>query len=251
MKDRLENTIRRKEIKWPCTMRGQSLIESYIVLPLFAFLMFGVLELAYMYHAKTTLNAATFDAARSGSLHNAKISAMYDAMAKAISALYLRKDPNVANALLAYSEAKIAITAGRGKIDIISPTKDVFRVFKKNDYLTEDQTETKKDHIPNDNLMWRNADYRTITSGGATLKVNLQDANLLKIRTTWCHKLVVPVLNKVIHAASILTANKDQLACDVYSKAASNISGTNEYYIAITSSAIIRMQSAVLEKDLK
>ena len=76
-------------------------------------------------------------------------------------------------------------------------------------------------------------------------------SNLLKINTTWCHKLVVPVLKKVIHSASILSATADQLACDVYGAAAPKISGEKEYYIAITSSAIVRMQSSILGNDLE
>jgi len=242
--------------KLPDAMRGQAFVESIIVLPLFAFLMFGVLELAYLFHTKTTLNAATFDAARSGALHNAKKSAMNDAMAHTMAALYLRQSPSETKAATAYASALAQINLQRGKVEIISPTLSVFNKFKKNDYVMLEQAsgsdkEVKKDVIPNDNLMWRNATPQNINSGSGSLSLNLQDANLLKIRTVWCHKLIVPVISKLIYSFSLLTPSADQLSCAAYGEAATKISNQNEYYVAVTSSAIVRMQSPIISTDLK
>ncbi len=246
----------------PFYCKGQSLIESVIILPFFALLMFGVLEIAYLLHAKSTLNAATFDAARTGSLSNAKLGEMKETLAGTMGALFLRSNPNVINANKAKFEALARLNipaAPIGRISIISPSKAVFNAFKQKIYVTTSDpskpiTEKKVDAIPNDNLMWRASTYKNINASGDVLSVNLQDANLLKIRTVWCHKLVVPFLDKFIHWTYTLSdpsyipeiPSSEQLSCDLYAK----IVGGG-YYVPVTSSAIVRMQSPVLGDDLK
>jgi hypothetical protein len=251
----------------PRHMKGQSLVESIIVLPLFGLLMFGVLEISYMLHTKSTLNAATFDAARKGALYNAKASAMKDAMAGTMAALFLRSNPTVANANIAKLKTLTLLNIPAspiGKIEIISPSKAVFDKFKKKIYVTESLPsetlkETKKEAIPNDNLMWRSAAYQNIKSGSDTLNINIQDANLLKIRTLWCHKLLVPFLDKFIHWTFTIKnpeygpqiPTTEQLQCDLYAAVVKKTTGVDGYYVPVTSSAIVRMQSPVVGDDLK
>ena len=67
------------------------------------------------------------------------------------------------------------------KVEIISPTKAAF------DALQQDN------RIPNDNLMYRSGDGDGMS---------IQDANLLKIRVTYCVRLIVPVVNRVIYSLS-------------------------------------------------
>ena len=100
--------------------------------------------------------------------------------------------------------------------------------------------------IPNDNLMYRD----TSVSGSANM--NIQDANLLKVRVTYCYKMAVPILNKLIYNLAIdppsvpVVGNTaaDMLASEGGSsttRLCTNI--PDEYRIPITSEAIVRMQT--------
>lgn len=237
--------------------KGQSIVETIIILPFFALLIFGIFEMALLLHVKATVNAATFEAARKGSLNHAKPSAMKDGMAGSLAALFLRESPSILKA----NEAKLKALAAlnipvvpRGEIAIISPSKEVFNTFKKNGFVKEidywgNEKEVKKDYLPNDNLMWRDDSYKTVGSGTKAVTVNLQDANILKIRTSWCHKLLVPVLDRFIHWTYTLKSgsipqlpNAEQLKCDAYAKTL----GGGGYYVPVTSSAIVRMQTPII-----
>jgi len=247
-----------KWINTPRKMRGQSLVESIIVLPLFALLIFGVLEIAYMMHAKSTLNAASFDAARKGSLNNARLGSMKDGFAGVMAAMFVRSAPDIPKANAAKLKALGLLNmpaSPRGWIEIVSPSKSVFNKFKKKQ-LVKSSSSTKEssvDIIPNDNLMWRDTKTQKIKVGSQTLEVNIQDANLLKIRTVWCHKLLVPILDRFIHWTYTLTdavpqvPTSEQLRCDAHAKAI----GDGGFYIPVTSSAIMRMQTPVFGNDLK
>jgi hypothetical protein len=247
-----------KWIRAPRKMRGQSLVEAIIVLPLFALLIFGVMEISYLLHAKSTLNAATFDAARKGSLNNARLGAMNDGLAGVMAAMFVRSAPDVSKA----NAAKLKVlgllnipASPRGWIEIISPSKTVFNRFKKKQ-LVKSSSSTKEsyvDIIPNDNLMWRDTKTQTIKVSSQTLNVNIQDANLLKIRAVWCHKLLVPILDRFIHWTHTLTEavpqipTSEQVRCDAHAK----LAGDDGFYVPVTSSAIVRMQTPVFGNDLK
>ena len=121
--------------RWKHRQKGQSVVETMIILPAFALLMFGILEFAYLLHTKATVNAATFDAARKGSLNNAKPSQMKDGMAGVLAALFVREKPDLAKSNLAKIKALgyLNIPAvPRGWVEIISPSKAVFEKFKVN-----------------------------------------------------------------------------------------------------------------------
>lgn len=55
---------------------GQAAVESAIVLPLFVFLLLGILQLGLMHQARLVTKYAAYKAVRAGSLHNAKVDKM-------------------------------------------------------------------------------------------------------------------------------------------------------------------------------
>src|SRR5579871_2571044 len=59
--------------------RGQAAVESAIVLPLFVFLILGILQLGLMHQARLLTKYAAYKAVRVGSLNNARKSKMEDA----------------------------------------------------------------------------------------------------------------------------------------------------------------------------
>lgn len=166
----------------PSRICGQSMTEFIIITPILLLLVLGALQFALIYHAKTTLNYATFEAARAGSLHGARMNFMENALARALAPLYTHAG-EVDEVRKAREQVREDIEAGRAEIAIINPDEDAFTKFG---IPVPGGVE-----IPNDNLMYRPA---TVGASG----INIQDANLLKIRVTYCYPLYVPFVNHTI-----------------------------------------------------
>ena len=166
---------------------GQSMTEFLIVLPIMLMLLLGAIQFAFIYHAKTTLNYATFESAKAGTLENAQISAMENGFSRGLAPLFTHYDT-----LPAVNQARVfvrqEISAGHVKIERINPSKQSF-----DDFAISINGITQ---IPNDNLMSRAANVGSLS--GQTI----QDANLLKIRITYCYPLYVPFVNKIISVVS-------------------------------------------------
>ncbi|SEH81172.1 TadE-like protein [Rheinheimera pacifica] len=241
--------------------RGQSITEFIIVMPIFFILLFGIFEFAYIYRAKATLNTATFEAARAGALHHARIAPMRDALAKGMTPLYMKgktvDDSALAmvNMSVAYGTAKAMAVAidkvpafNVKSVSIISPTQAIFDRFKvkRSVKLQYETNFSEHEFIPNDNLLFRSAQSVKLNSGGEEIDMNVQDANLLKIKTAWCYNMKVPLLKNLINTAvsgfwgGILTASDEQKTCNAIGLANGGV------YMALTSQSTIRMQSHVV-----
>lgn len=167
---------------------GQALVEYLIVLPSLLLLILGAIQFALLYHVKNTLQYATFAAARQGALKNAKLTTIKDALAAGMTPLFTFK-PDIGS--LAKGRAIAAIEVFNpltAKVELVSPTKEAA-----DDFAADDPADNTKRLIPNDNLMYRPTDL------GSSSGVSIQDANLLKVRVTYCAKLVVPVVNVAIY----------------------------------------------------
>lgn len=205
--------------------KGAAITEFLIVMLAMAPLVLGAIQLAMVFHAKTILSYATFEAARAGAVQNARSTAMQNAFQRNMLALY-GGGSNVGSLLAAYGRLKldllipVALGGAGMTLDILSPTTEAYADFG----LRTNGTGVR--YIPNEHLRYRN---RAV---GATSKVDLQDANLLKIKITYGYKLFIPVINRI--AARIL------LLADP---------GNAAYYSAdpprlpIVSYATVRMQS--------
>jgi len=235
--------------------QGQSLVQFIILMPLFFSLLFGVFEMTYVYRAKATLNTATFEAARAGSLHHAQIAPMKTALINGMLPQYIKGDSSVLGLGKAYAQSVLyekAMSKKLSTIDVISPTKEIFNAYKvKRMYkLNSDSKEKFQWVMPNDNLNVRSTTAKNITVSGKAQKINIQDANLLKIKTYWCYELKVPVLKDVafgIFSGGLfgVGASPEQKACNVGA-----LFGKGRY-LAISSQAVVRMQSPVVDASLK
>jgi hypothetical protein len=161
------------------------MVEYIILFPVLLLLVLGTIQIALIYQAKFTLNYAAFMGARQGALKNAKMTSIKDGVAAGMTPLFMRWDGTGNPGLVSLSKARVIATIEvfnpmTAKVEIISPTQAAF------DALKGGGTE-----IPNDNLM-----YRSAAGDG----MSIQDANLLKIRVTYCVKLVVPFANRVIYS---------------------------------------------------
>ncbi|MEZ5539489.1 MAG: pilus assembly protein [Pseudomonadales bacterium] len=206
--------------------RGQSATEFIIIAPVVFMLVFGCLQFALIYQAKTTLNYAAFNAARIAAVNGATLTSVRRGFVIGMAPFYTT-DNNSFNVTDAVGVVDGLVGSGYVKFDRINPTRLAFLEFGEDD----DVTGWKK--IPNDNLMYRDA------KPGAS-RVNIQDANLLKLQITFCYHLSFPVIRVAIREA-IRTYNigHNLLDCEA--------STNDPYTIPITSAAVIRMQSDILD----
>ena len=168
--------------------RGQTMTEYIVILPLLLILILGVIQFALIYQAKSSLNYATFMGARQGALMNAQKPSIKQGVASGMAPYFMRTSSSAALTDVSKARLIAAIEVFNTKttrVDILSPTQSAFDDFSNGDGSI----------IPNDNLMFRNA-----TPGKSGMSI--QDANLLKIRVTYCVKLVVPFVNRVIYSLS-------------------------------------------------
>ena len=225
------------------TQFGQSMVEFVIVLPVLLILIFGALQFGFIYHAKTTLNYATFMAARAGSVSNGHLGIMENALARGLAPLYTHCD-EVDEVKRARDRVQNEIAAGFGRIVIINPSTTTNSPFA--DFNPAGSPITDR-YIPNDNLM-----YRSPTLGG-TSGLSIQDANVLKIRASYCYPMYVPYVDQLI--AKLLTQLPDADCPECLGTIPDGSATFEEGCLdndrfPINAQAIIRMQSPAYENAM-
>lgn len=235
---------------------GQSIVEFIIVIPIFFALLFGIFEFTFIYKAKATLNTATFEAARAGSLNHGKTAMMVDALAKGMTPLYMKghSSTGIVGMGTAYAQSRavalaIELLPTVDPVEIISPSPEVVDAFsvQRSVQLASEPDYKLATFIPSDNLYFRSSDEVAVEVGGETLMLNIQDANILKIRTLWCYKMKTPLVSSLIRAVITnplmsVTAQEQQLC-----NAGSLVTGGN--YLALRSHAVIRMQTHFIKEE--
>jgi RHS repeat-associated protein len=170
-------------------MRGVSLTETLIMMPVFLMLTLGALQYALIYEAKSSLDYATFMSARAGAVDHARKKSITVGLAKSLAPLY-SPDVGKPESLLA-AIAKAGLDVGLySQIKILNPTKEAFKDFGVKN------TEKNVTEIPNEML------HLASTKPGNKSKLNIQDANLLKVQVLYGYKLKVPFVNSVISTVS-------------------------------------------------
>ncbi len=163
---------------------GSTMVEFVVVTPVLLMLGLGTVQMGFVYHAKTTLNYATFEAARIGAVNHADIEPMKNELAYRLAPLYGgRGDDESAGAAIGRSMSD-SIDPLAGKITILNPTADMF-----DSWAVTDSTSGEL-QIPNHHLRHQSADMRA--------GVTLHDANLLKIRSEYGYRLQIPVASSMI-----------------------------------------------------
>jgi len=260
-----------KYIKTKKHQIGQAMVEHIIIWPIVLMLTLGTIQLSLMYRAKSTLNDATFRAAREGALNNAFKEPMRRKLAEAMAPLELKRNPGVAAYAVAVSRSLIfnyngalgASNRGGGRIDIISPTQEIFTRFARDSFVlipcpnrnancprnsSMGESRQRVRQIANDNLNVRRDNSIRLSSAGQNVDINLQDANLLKIRSHWCYGLEVPFVNRMIYGVVTSLFSRPgphTRACQIKTNLLSRGGVTRAYYVPISSDSIIRMQSPV------
>tara|TARA_Y100001935_G_scaffold255643_1_gene270407 strand:- start:11295 stop:12062 length:768 start_codon:yes stop_codon:yes gene_type:complete len=176
--------------------QGQAMVETLIILFVTFLLLLGIIQFALIYNAKTTLNYATFEGARAGALNYGDKQAIEFAIARGLSPLYtsvkksdgrLKRVIKVQSARdRAYEELK------QGEFACIERINPPSSAFTNSGHGVPDPTGLFPGErlIPNDHLLYRSA----IAKNG----LSVQDANLLKIRVTYCYPMYVPIISTTI-----------------------------------------------------
>ena len=192
---------------------GQAMTEFIIVFPVLFILIFAAFQFTLLYHAKITLNYATFLAARSGAVSNGHLGIMENALARGMAPLYTHCD-DPAEVIRARDRVRAEIENGFAFIEIINPPLEAFNGAV-GPGSTKDGTKplsitidgAADTVIPNDNLM-----FRPTTSGAAGLSI--QDRNVLKIRAHYCYPLYVTFIDTLLVKIMTQTANTDETSPD-------------------------------------
>lgn len=170
-------------------MRGASMVEFIIVLPILLLLCLGIVQLGLLYQAKATLDYASLQAARAGALGHGRGEAMRNGLARGLAPLFAHSTgfAGQQQALLHTSTIELA-KPGAYRIDVINPTPSALQDFGR----TDEYPGATIREIPNDTLSFRS------TTPGPASGISIQDANLLKIRVTYCYAMYVPFANRTI-----------------------------------------------------
>ena len=208
---------------------GGSTAEMLVCTVGFLIFSLGAIQVALNYKTKALVNSATFQAARIGAVSHGEKEPMKIELARQLTMMY--GSTAAADIAKSYIHAIEDLnkpllpnaSSGAGlKIDIINPTSEAFR-----DFGVEVDGKVQ---IPNSHLKARSREI------GETSGVNIQDANLLKIKVTYGYRMYVPIASQMI--AKILTVADPEHAA--YYKAIPP-------RLPIESTAIVRMQSPAYE----
>ena len=219
---------------------GATIVEFVIVAPTLLFMLLLLIQLGLMYHAKSQVNYAAFEAARAGATGNASAATIRVAFNRAMTGYY---GGGTTTAELADSFANaVADSTVAARIEILSPTKESFDDFN-SPMLASKLGATRA--IPNNNLAFISCPMdmpgcNTNPAGNASGQT-LLDANLLKLRITYG----IPKAKQIPLAGPFLTwalGKLNTLDSDVF-RAGLVAAGR----IPVVTHTVMRMQSPAIE----
>lgn len=166
--------------------RGASLVEFVVVAPTLLILILGVIQSGMVFHAKSNINYATFEAARAGSVGHGQATVIREAFTRAMVGYY-GGGRNAAELATATQRAMADITPATTQVELLSPTKESFDDYASPHLAAKLNVSNRV--IPNNNLNALQCPYdkpscnhnpQTNASGQT-----LSDANILRIKITY------------------------------------------------------------------
>ncbi|MDP3608525.1 MAG: OmpA family protein [Methylophilus sp.] len=166
--------------------KGASLVEFIVVAPTLLMMILGVMQTGLVFHAKSNINYATFEAARAGTVGHGQASVIRDAFTRAMVGYY-GGGRNLTEIAQATARAQADITPATMQVELLSPTKESFDDYASPQLASRLQVNHRV--IPNSNLNAINCplDRPNCSYNPSTNKSGqtLSDANLLKVRITY------------------------------------------------------------------
>ncbi len=147
----------------PQLQSGASLAEFSIITPVVLILGMGTVQAGLIYHGKSTLNYATFEAARNGAVNNAQLDVMRQELGLRLAPLQ-GGDGSAASALVAITKSKIMVNDPIGtRVKVLNPTTAAFDDWGVN------SSEFNRRVLPNAHL--RHRDHTIGATSGLSLRV--------------------------------------------------------------------------------
>ncbi len=171
------------------------MVEMLVVVFIVLLTLLGIIQFALIYNAKSVLNYATYEAARSAALNYGSPDAMKFALAQKLAALR-QSDMSQTGALNSAFERlqnsqQLMIdeidSGGDVCIERISPTP-----LSGHWQSVGGGGSLYSQEIPNDHLLYRS------NAPDSQERLSIQDANLIKIKVTYCHPMIVPLIKTSI-----------------------------------------------------
>jgi hypothetical protein len=229
---------------------GATLVEFVVVVPTVLFLLLNLIQYGLLYHAKSQLNYAAFEAARAGTTHNADPIEIRRAFTRAMTGYY-GGGTSTAQLAKSYAKALADTTPASVRIEILSPTKESFDDYASPALAARLKTESRV--IPNSNLAFIkcpvdvagcNNDPKTNQSGQT-----LADANLLKLRITYGipENKQIPLAGKFMSWALGVLDPADPKSASKSDTDAFRAALINAGRIPVVTHTVMRMQSPAIE----
>lgn len=195
------------------SIRGSVTTEFLIIAPMISILGLLGVQYAMIYNARANLSYAAFEAARAGAIHHADPKKIRDGLIKGLlpylvstqqSLLPIKSDnPAALNVNAAVLNQVVKLTEEPFiKIEMISPTPQAFDDFNSPELQRKLNTGTQK-VIPN-------TDLNTASAVSTKSGVNIQDANVLKLRITYGYQPKIPLVSQFFSTVdAFLKGDKD------------------------------------------
>lgn len=253
----------------PISNQGQAAIETLIAIPLLLLLIFLIIEFSLIYRAKLQLNHATFMAARAGAMNHGCKSAMYAQLHRSMSPLLMKGDASATR--YAYVQTiKDQYFPTYTFIETLSPDKATYDAFKTRLPLHPDQVMPcaiqkgalkafrLNTIIPHTQLGTRGSESKIVgkPGGSASDRITLSEANLLKIRSRYCHKLTTPLVSDLLDAVQwLLPGSQDNRTfydfCIRGGGGHGSLQFIREKLLVLSSTAIMPMQTPFIRDSLQ
>jgi antitoxin component HigA of HigAB toxin-antitoxin module len=206
---------------------GATFAEFVTVTPVILFLGLGSVQAGLIYHGKSTLNYATFEAARAGAVSHAQIDTMMQELGFRLAPL-VGGDGSASRArdaiAISMEQTKVPLSTD---IEILNPSAQAFDDWGQ---LSHDVGVRV---IPNSHLRHRNTEREQV---GTHSGLNLHDANLLKIKVTHGFRMKIPFVGRAFAEALRLIDHE-------------NAHYYEQNQLPIHSVATVRMQSEAWESE--
>lgn len=188
--------------------RGAAFVESLLAVPIVALLGLGVLQWALLLHARTAVEYALVEAARAGSVGQARPEAIEAGLARGLMPYWVGVGPDRSWAsAVAASELRLreGLAAGWIAWRQLSPTLESFADWGEAARDPAGYPMPATIEIPNDNLQW--VGLRQPAGGVAGLRADepigahsgqtLNDANLLRLELRYGVPMAVPLVGRI------------------------------------------------------
>ena len=202
---------------WTKRQSGQAMVETAIVMPLFIFIVLGLIQMTQVFQTRSMLKYAAYRAARAGAMHSMDVKKMEKealiALSPVISTLGYIKAPDQPLEVLAYHEIASllnSVVSAIGslfdfsvlKVVVCGPLKPWLSNGKYYNY--DGKTSAGEVDFDDPRNTYDNPDLSRLHSwdGKRADELEMFERTKLRIQVQYNHRLIIPFANWVIYKIS-------------------------------------------------